>query len=111
MQKRIFYSELSDEFTKWGDHFVRIAHNPANGMYCYRRTTPEGQTYFEVFKAPITQDDTGRKYERYPSTSEFGFGTALCIRSDRQTTEKVAFYLANGFNTGRFNKFNTIKND
>lgn len=35
MEKRIFYPPLRDEFTKFGDRFTKIAHNPANGMYCY----------------------------------------------------------------------------
>ena len=47
-----FCPPLRDEFTKYGDKFVKIAHNEANGMYCYRRTTSEGLTYYEVFKAP-----------------------------------------------------------
>lgn len=35
MQKQILYQLLDDEFTKFGDKFVKIAHNEANGMYCY----------------------------------------------------------------------------
>lgn len=34
MKKQIFYPPLRDEFTKYGDKFVKIAHNEANGMYC-----------------------------------------------------------------------------
>lgn len=94
---------MRDEFTKFGDKFVKIAHNEANGMYCYKRTTSEGLTYYEVFKAPKAKDQDGNKYERYPKSSEFGFGTALCIRGDdKRTADKIAFYMANGFDAGRY---------
>lgn len=32
MKKQIFYPPLRDEFTKFGDKFVKIAHNEANGF-------------------------------------------------------------------------------
>lgn len=32
MQKQILYQLLDDEFTKFGDKFVKIAHNEANGF-------------------------------------------------------------------------------
>ena len=45
----------------------------------------------------------GGKHECYPQTAEFGFGTALCIRgSEKYTADKIAFYMANGFEAGRF---------
>lgn len=92
MKKQIFYPPLRDEFTKFGDKFVKIAHNEANGMYCYKRTTSDALTYYEVFKAPKAKDQDGNKYERYPSSSDFGFGTALCIRGDdKRTADKIAF--------------------
>lgn len=81
----------------------KIAHNKANGMYCYKRTTPGGLTYYEVFKAPKETRCTGEPYDRYPSTEQFGFGTALCIRGDEKcTADKIAFYMSNGFEAGRF---------
>ena len=99
----MFYPPLRDEFTKFGDKFVKIAHNEANGMYCYKRTTSDALTYYEVFKAPKAKDQDGNKYERYPKSSEFGFGTALCIRGDdKRTADKIAFYMANGFDVGRY---------
>ena len=55
MKKRILYNPLTDEFTTFGDKFEKIAHNEANGMYCYKRTTSEGLTYYEVFKAPQSE--------------------------------------------------------
>lgn len=98
-----FCPPLRDEFTKFGDKFVKIAHNEANGMYCYKRTTSEGLTYYEVFKAPTAKDENGNAYEYYPTSSQFGFGTALCIRGgEKHTADKIAFYMANGFEAGRF---------
>jgi len=103
MKERIFYPPLRDEFTKFGDKFEKIAHNEANGMYCYKRTTPGGLTYYEAFKAPKAKDEGGNPYERYPKSSEFGFGTALCIRGgEKYTADKIAFYMTNGFEAGRF---------
>ena len=103
MKKQTFYPPLRDEFTKFGDKFVKIAHNEANGMYCYKRTTSDALTYYEVFKAPEAKDRDGNKYERYPTSSDFGFGVALCIRGDeKHTADKIAFYMANGFAVGRY---------
>ena len=103
MKKPTSYPPLRDEFTKFGDKFVKIAHNEANGMYCYKRTTSDALTYYEVFKAPEAKDRDGKKYERYPSSSDFGFGVALCIRGDeKHTADKIAFYMANGFAVGRY---------
>lgn len=105
MKRKIFYPPLRDEFTKFGDKFVKIAHNPGTGMYCYKRATSGGMTYYEVFKAPKTEDEHGNRYERYPSSSDFGFGAALCIRADeRHAADKVAFYMARGFEAGRFGR-------
>lgn len=73
----MFYPPLRDKFTKFGDKFEKIDHNEVNGMYCYKRTTSEGLTYYEVFKAPIQEG-----IPHYPKSSEFGFGRALCIRGD-----------------------------
>ena len=57
MKKQLLYPPLRDEFTKFGDKFEKIAHNEANGMYCYKRTTPGGLTYYEVFRAPKTRTE------------------------------------------------------
>lgn len=103
MKNKLLCPPLRDEFTKFGEKFEKVSHNEANGMYCYKRTTSEGLTYYEVFKAPKAKDEGGNVYERYPSSSDFGFGTALCIRGDeRHTADKIAFYMANGFDAGRF---------
>lgn len=58
----MLYQLLTDEFTKFGDKFEKIAHNEANGMYCYKRTTPGGLTYYEVFRAPKAKDEDGNIY-------------------------------------------------
>lgn len=55
----MFYPPLRDEFTKFGDKFEKIAHNDANGIYCYKRTTSDGLTYYEAFKAPEAKDEDG----------------------------------------------------
>lgn len=103
MKKQLLCPPLRDEFTKFGDKFEKIAHNEANGMYCYKRTTHDGLTYYEVFKAPKETRGTGEPYDRYPSSADFGFGTALCIRgNEKRTADKIAFYMANGFEAGRF---------
>lgn len=103
MKKRILYNPLTDEFATLGDKFEKIAHNKVNGIYCYKRTTSDGLTYYEAFKAPEAKDEDGNAYERYPSSSDFGFSTALCIRGDeRHAADKIAFYMANGFEAGRF---------
>lgn len=102
MKKQLLYPPLRDEFTKFGDKFEKIAHNDANGIYCYKRTTPGGLTYYEVFRAPKAKDEDGNIYHHYPSSAQFGFGTALCIRGgEKRTADKIAFYMANGFIAGR----------
>lgn len=96
--KRILRIELTDNFLKFGDKFEKIDHNPMTGMYCYKRTTSENLIYYEVFKAPIQEG-----IPRYPKSSEFGFGRALCIRGDeKQTQDKIAWYMSNGFEHGRY---------
>lgn len=102
-KKGKFCPPIKDEFIKYGDKFEKIAHNEANGMYCYRRTISDGSTYYEVFKAPKAKDGRGGTYEYYPTSAQFGFGSALCIRGDEKCTQdKIAFYMANGFDAGRF---------
>lgn len=105
-QIRVTYPPLQDEFCKYGDKFEKIAHNEANGMYCYKRTpiNRKGEpVYYEVFKAPKAKDENGNTYDRYPSSCDFGFGVAVCIRGDcEHTTDKIAFYMANGFDAGRY---------
>ncbi|GAB0476229.1 hypothetical protein [Alistipes indistinctus] len=98
MKNRTLYDPLTNEFTKYGDKFEKIAHNEASGMYCYKRTTSDGLTYYEVFKAPKAKDEN--TYERYPSYSGFGFGTAICIRgNEKQTQDRIA---CKGFEHGRY---------
>lgn len=105
VKNEILCAPIRDTFWKYGDKFEKVAHNEANGMYCYKRTPEDGAgpVYYEVFKAPKEKRGDGEPYDRYPTSSEFGFGSALCIRGDgKHTTEKIAFYMANGFNAGRY---------
>ena len=102
MKKQIFCPPLTDELTKYGDKFEKIVHNEANGMYCYKRTASDGLTYYEVFKAPKETRGAGQPYDRYPSTEQFGLGTALCIRDGKEAADKISFYMANGFGAGRY---------
>ena len=81
-KKRMLYDQLANKFTEFLNKFEKIAHNEVNGTYCYKRTTSDELTYHEVFKAPTAKDENGNTYERYPSSSGFGFGMALCIRGD-----------------------------
>lgn len=74
-------------------------------MYCYKRTTSDGLTYYEVFKAPKAKGKAGDTYKRYPKSSEFGFGTALCIRDGKEAADKISFYMANGFGAGRYSRY------
>ena len=105
VKNEILCAPIRDTFWKYGDKFEKIAFNEANGMYCYKRTSMDSGaiTCYEVFKAPKEKRGDGEPYDRYPSSSDFGFGSALCIRADgRYTADKIAFYMANGFDAGRY---------
>lgn len=98
-----FCPPLAERFVKYGDKFEKMACNVANGMYCYRRTTLQGQTYYEVFKAPCARAGNSEIYAYYPTSSQFGFGSALCIRGGGEhVADKIAFYMAHGFDSGRW---------
>ena len=58
-------SPLKDKFKKYGDTFELVSKNESNRMYCYRRTTPEGIVYFEVFRSNLYKDENDRVYEYY----------------------------------------------
>ena len=77
--RRIKYPPLKDKFKKYGDSFELVSKNENNRMYCYRRTTPEGIVYLEVFRSNLEKDENGNVYESYPRSSQFG-DTAWCIR-------------------------------
>lgn len=88
----IKYPPLKGKFKKYGDTFELIAKNESNRMYCYRRTTPEGIVYFEVFRSTLAKDEKGEVYESYPSSSQFGV-SAWCIRDGEHAQEKVQKYM------------------
>lgn len=83
-----FCPPLRDEFTKFGDKFEKIAHNEASGMYCYKRTTSEGLTYYEVFKAPTTKDENGNAYEYYPTSSQNCWRCSISVSIRRWRSPK-----------------------
>lgn len=74
-KKRVLYNQLANEFTEFLNKFEKIGHNEANGMYCYKRTTSEELTYYEVFKAPKAKGEDGSTYDRYQRSSDAYYGT------------------------------------
>ena len=90
--KCIMPSPLKDKFKKYGDTFELVTKNDSNRMYCYRRTTPEGIMYFEVFRSNLYKDENGHTYEYYPRDSQFGV-SAWCIRDGEHAQEKVQNYM------------------
>ena len=74
-------SPLKDKFKKYGDTFEMVSKNESNRMYCYRRTTPEGIVYFEVFRSNL-----------YNSSSQFGI-SAWCIRDGEHAQKKIQKYM------------------
>ena len=85
--KNIKRPPLKDKFKKYGDSFELVSKNESNRMYCYRRTTPEGIVYFEVFRSNLEKDDNGNVYE-----SQFG-DTAWCIRDGENAQRKIQKYM------------------
>ena len=94
--RRIKYPPLKDKFKKYGDSFELVSKNENNRMYCYRRTTPEGIVYLEVFRSNLEKDENGNVYESYPSTSQFG-DTAWYIRDGENAMKKVLKYMKRTF--------------
>lgn len=88
----IKYPPLKGKFKKYGDTFEQVAKNESNRMYCYRRTTPEGIVYFEVFRSNLGKDENGQTYEYYPKSSQFGIST-WCIRDGEHAQKKVQKYM------------------
>lgn len=90
--KSIKRPPLKDKFKKYGDSFELVVKNESNRMYCYRRITPEGIVYFEVFQSNLDKDENGKVYESYPSSSQFG-KTAWCIRDSEHAQKKIQKYM------------------
>lgn len=88
----IKYPPLKGKFKKYGDTFEQVAKNESNRMYCYRRTTPEGIVYFEVFRSNLGKDENGQTYEYYPKSSQFGI-SAWCICDGEHAQKKVQKYM------------------
>jgi len=64
--KNIKRPPLKDKFKKFGDTFNFVSKNKSNRMYCYRRTTPEGIVYFEVFRSNMEKDENGKVMNPIP---------------------------------------------
>ena len=94
--KRIKYPPLKDKFKKYGDSFELVSKNESNRMYCYRRTTPEGIVYFEVFRSNLEKDENEQVYESYPRSSQFG-DTGWCIRDGEYAMKEVLKYMQKTF--------------
>lgn len=94
--KHIKYPPLKDKFKKYGDSFELVSKNESNRMYCYRRTTPEGIVYFEVFRSNLEKDENEQVYESYPRSSQFG-DAAWCIRDGENAMKKVLKYMQKTF--------------
>lgn len=90
--KSIHRPPLKDKFKKYGDTFEMVFKNESNRMYCYKRTTPEGIVYFEVFRSNLDKDENGKVYESYPSSSQFGI-SAWCIRDSEHAQKKIQKYM------------------
>lgn len=90
--KSLKYPPLRDKFKKYGDTFEMVSKNESNRMYCYKRTTPEGIVYFEVFRSNLAKDENGKVYEYYPYSSQFGI-SAWCIRDGKNAQEKIQKYM------------------
>lgn len=88
----IKYPPLKKKFKKFGDTFGLVSKNENNRMYCYRRTTPEGIVYFEVFRSNLGKEDNGKDYEYYPKSSQFGV-SAWCIRDSEHAQKKIQKYM------------------
>ncbi|MEG0890015.1 MAG: hypothetical protein RSH25_16255 [Bacteroides sp.] len=96
--KSIMRPSLKDKFKKYGDTFELVAQNKSNRMYCYRRTTPEGIVYFEVFRSNLEKEENGETYESYPSSSQFG-ASAWCIRDGEHAQKKIQKYMQREYNS------------
>lgn len=95
--------EEKQEFIFEGWNFKLFKKNPSNNMYIYTREK-DGLLYYEVFKAQKYKNPDGNIIYCYPSTSEFGFGSALCINgAEKDALTKAMFYLNNAFEE-RFSK-------
>lgn len=94
----IKYPPLADRFKKYGDTFELVAQNKSNRMYCYRRTTPEGIVYFEVFRSNLEKEENGEVYEYYPKSSQFG-ASAWCIRDGEHAQKKIQKYMQREYNS------------
>lgn len=80
-------------FTKFGDEFTFMKHNPEMNTYMYKRVNIDtGVVYYEVVVPKKSKNPDGSIVYVYPGSESFGFGRGICTRS----LEKAERYLENG---------------
>lgn len=85
---------IADTFTKYGDVFTKERHNPDKNTYLYKRVRfDDGRfsCYEVIIPRKVKVSDT-EIIERYPKSSEFGFGVAVTTSN----LNKALQYLDNG---------------
>lgn len=86
--KSIKRPPLKDKFKKYGDSFELVSKNECNRMYCYRRTTPEGIVYFEVFRSTLVKDEKGEVYESYHNSAHL-LGVFVMVNMHRRKSRSI----------------------
>lgn len=85
-------SELK-RFTKFGDEFTFMEHNPEKNTYLYKRVNIDtGFVCYEVVIPRRMRNPDGSIVYVYPGAENFGFGRGICTRS----LERAEKYLENG---------------
>lgn len=78
MKLEIYRKDLQKTFTKYGDTFTQIAHNPNLNTYIYERINDKGRhNGYEVIKPKRFKNPDGSIVYVYPSENEWGGGKSL----------------------------------
>lgn len=94
---KLQYTEIKEEFEKFGCEFKMVAKNENNGIRVYRRVCKEfpDVVYFEVILPRPVTTENGSTFYRYPSTSEFGvYGRCInskCVDCQRKINDYLKF--------------------
>lgn len=92
----VIFGKSIDElkrFTKFGDEFTFVKHNPEKNTYMYKRVNIDtGFTCYEVVIPRRMKNPDGNVVYVYPGTEMFGSGHAMCTFS----LERAEEYLNNG---------------
>lgn len=93
MKLEIYRKDLQKTFTKYGDTFTQIAHNPNLNTYIYERIDGEGRhNGYEVIKPKKCTNPDGSIVYVYPTENDWGYGRAVTTRNK----DKAVQYLNNG---------------